>query len=431
MLAAALGGQVGVCLGLASAVRADDACASAPLAVQGEDTTAVLARAKALAAQGDYAHARGLYEGLLAQTPELRDARLGLARTHGWAHCYRRAESGYRALLRTNPADAEARAGLIDVLLWQDRRGEATQVLEQGLVHSARSAELWQRRSLLALRNDDRQQARTAAERALALAPQDPELRALRERIYMSVLHASVRLDAFPADSPDLYKGTLGIWHRLGRFELSADALVQDRAGGALAEPIVDGLYTLGAGYHTGPLASFGFSAGLGAPARALPRYLGRVWLSSNFVSHWSAGLSYALWRYASDKTAHIVAPELAFTPDDDWRFELRGWATWLVAHDAVSGNHLGTALALGARVERVIARGVKLAAAYTYGPQLDHVVLSPDFVRLTSHVLALSADVPLGRSYGLQPIAGLEHRQIQQRAQWIWSAELGAYMRW
>jgi tetratricopeptide (TPR) repeat protein len=427
MLAAALGGHA-----LASTVRADDACASAPLAVHGEDTAKVLERARAHAASGDYAHARGLYEGLLAQDPELRDARLGLARTDGWARCYRRAEHAYRALLRANPADAEARSGLIDVLFWQDRRGEATRVLEQGLVHSPRSAELWQRSSLLSLRNDDRQQALTAAERALALAPQDPELRALRERIYMSVLRAGVRVDAFPADSPNLYKGMLGVWHRLGRFELSADALIQDRAGGALTSPIVDGLYTLGAGYHTGPLASLGVSVGLGAPARSLPRYLARAWLSSNFVAHWSAGLSYALWRYASDKTAHIVAPELAFTPDDDWRFELRGWGTWLVAHDAVSGgSHLGTALAVGARVERQVVRGVRLAAAYTYGPQLDHVVLSPDFVRLTSHVLALIGDVALDRRYGLQPIAGLEHRQIQQRAQWIWSAELGAYMRW
>jgi len=113
------------------------------------------------------------------------------------------------------------------------------------------------------------------------------------------------------------------------------------------------------------------------------------------------------------------------------WRFELRAWGTWLVARDAAAGNRLGSVLAVGARVDHLLARGVSLAAAYTYGPQLDHVVLSPDFVRITSHVLALSGDLELGRRYGLQPIVGLEYRQIQLRAQWIWSAELGAYTRW
>lgn len=422
-----------LCLGLARRVHADDAsCTSTPArAPQSTDTATLLDQAKAYATQGDYVRARKLYASILARKPDDRDARLGLARNDAWAQCYTHAMEGYRGLLRKNPEDAEARAGLIDVLLWQDRRADAERELSQGLALSQNSAELWQRRAILSLRNDDRQRALAASERALSIAPNDPELRALRQRMYMSMVRTSLRIDAFPADYPNLYRATLQLWHRIGRVELSADALFQDRAGGALKAPIVDGLYTFGAAYHTGPVATFGVNLGVGAPARSLPRYLARVWLSSNFASRWSAGLSYALWSYGADKTAHIVAPSVAFEPNDDWRFELRGWATWLRVHDDVNGGQVASVFAVGVNVGHLLTRGVRLVTAYTYGPQLDHVVLSPDFVRIVSHVLALSADLALGDGLGLQPIVGIEHRQIRERAQWIWSAELGAYMRW
>lgn len=414
-----------------STVRAEDACDSPALAPARADTAAVLRQARAYAEQGDYHRARGLYTWLLQREPDNRDARLSMARTDAWAQCYTRATAEYRSLLRDKAADAEARAGLIDVLLWQDRRDEAEQELAQGLALSPRSPELWQRRATLSLRRDDRAQALAAAEHALALAPHDPELQALRRRVYMSLARASVRAEAFPSGYPNLYKASLQLWHRIGRVELSADALLQDRAGGSLDAPIVDGLYTVGAGYHTGPLATFGANVGIGAPSRALPKYLARVWLSSDFIARWSAGLSYAIWSYENSKTAHIVAPSLAFQPNDAWRFELRGWATWLLISDAVSGSQLASVLAVGGRVGHLLARGVRVEAAYTYGPQLDHVVLTPDFVRITSHVFVISADFELGHGFGLQPIVGLEHRQVRDASQLIWSAELGAYIRW
>lgn len=397
-------------------------------APQDTDPERVVAAAQKLAAQAEFAKARGLLNWLLAHEPERRDARLGLARTDAWEHCYARAEASYRTLLEEKPEDAEARSGLIDVLLWQNRRSEAEVEADRGLVLAPNSPELWQRRAVLYLRADEPEPALAAANKALWLAPNDPELRVLRDRIFLSQIRAWIRFDYFARDYPNLYSAGVQGWHRFGRFELTADVLVQDRMGGSQPRAIIDAIYVAGASYHAGPLATAGVNLGLGLPAKTLPRWLGRAWFTSQFLPAWGATLAYSLWDY-SDKTAHIVAPVLSFTPTDRWFFDLRAWITWLVIRGG-GPDSVDVVPTAGIRVAYQLLTSLRLGGSYAYGPQLDRAGLDR-FAQVKSHVFNVFADYRPVRGWGLQPLLGFEHRTTANTQLFVLTVELATYIRW
>jgi tetratricopeptide (TPR) repeat protein len=429
---AALSGWVLLCLGwvFVSGVHAEP-CATASVTPKDQNPEHVMEEARRLATRGEYAKARGLLKWVLARHPEDRDVRISLARTDGWEHCYTRAEAAYRTLLKEKPEDSESRAALVDVLLWQDRRSEAEEEATRGLSMTADSAELWQRRAVLYMRADDPEHAITAAEQAMRLAPNALELRVLRDRIFLTQLRAWIRFDYFAKGAyPNLYTAGLQGWHRVGHVELTLEALLQNRSGGLLDKALIDGLYIAGASYHAGPLATFGLNLGIGAPAPTLPRWLGRLWFASQFTAMWGASLSYSLWDYRSDKTAHIIAPALAFTPNDAWFFDLRWWTTLLVLHlpgpDTVKPVHT-----VGVRAAYQLLPSLRLGASYAYGPQADRAGLGTSFDLVRSHVLTAFADFRPEHDWGLQPLLSLEHRTAAHVQFLVLSVELAAYMRW
>jgi YaiO family outer membrane protein len=434
--AAALSGwaalSIAALLWIAPSARADTpACATVANAPANGSPAGLLAQARELAIRGDYSRARGLLEWLLARYPQDRDARLALARTDAWEHCYTRAGERYRALISEKPDDPEARAALIDLLLWQNERAAAEQLADEGLARAPKSAELWARRARLYLRDDDPARALTAADRALVLSHHAPEYRRLRDSIYLTQLRFALRVDAFTRDYPNLYTAFLQLWHRIGRVELTAEASEQDRTGGALPRSIIDGLYTLGASYHIAPILTFGGAFGFGAPAQTLPRWTGRVWASSQVAAQWSASLAYSQWHYDDQRTVHIFAPIVSFTPDDAWMFDLRWWITCLVLGGGDGDSRSSWVNSIGVRALRVLTESVRLGASYTFGPQLDRGALTFDFARTTSHVFAVYADYRPLHSWGLQPYLGFEHRSTKAGAVLIYSAEAAAYMRW
>lgn len=428
---AALSGWALLCLVsvFVSHVRAE-ACATARVTPKDPNPEHVIEEARVLATRAQYAKARGLLTWLLARDPNRRDARILLARADGWEHCYARAEAAYRTLLEEKPEDSESRAALVDVLLWQDRRAEAEVEATRGLALTANSAELWQRRAVLYLRADDPEHALIAAEQAMRLAPNAEELRVLRDRIFLSQLRAFLRFDYFSRDYPNLYTAGLQGWHRIGRVELTLETLLQDRAGGSLDKALVDGLYTAGASYHTGPLATFGLNLGFGAPAPTLPRWLGKLWLSSQVTPMWGASLAYSLWDYRTHKTAHIIAAALAFTPNDEWFFDLRWWTTLLVAH--IPGtDHIEPVHTAGVRAAYQLLPSLRLGGSYAYGPQADRAGLGLGFDLVRSHVVTAFADLRPQRDWGLQPLISFEHRTAAHVKLVIVSVELAAYIRW
>jgi tetratricopeptide (TPR) repeat protein len=421
-----------ICALFASRARAD-VCAIASIAPDSNDPARAFAQARDYAQQGDYAKARAMYRWLLVRKPQDRDAALALARVDAWDDCFVQAEQRYRALLHDQPSDIEARVGLIDVLFWSERWDEAGRELEIGFSFTPQAAELWQRRARWLQWSGERPAAAAAAEHAQALAPDDPDIRMLRDRLFPGQARASLRIDAFPHAYPNLYTADIQALQYWKRFDLGVDAQLISRIGGSEAKPVVDGLYTASGAYHAKAGTAAGLSVGFGAPAHAIPAFTVRGWLSVQVASRWSGYLAYSFWQYHNYKSAHIIAPTIGYALNDNVQLELRWWSSFLVLDPPTHSAMTSPAHAGGGRVMWRILTPWILGISYTYGRQLDQSPANYEFLRFNSHVLGAFADWTVARDWGVSPSLGFERRKASSSGAvvLIYSAEMASYIRW
>lgn len=404
-------------------------CEAERFDLRDKTSDALLQRARTLAAEQQLGRARFVYQRMLEQKLEEREATLGGARVDAWEHCYERAERTYRAWLEHAPRDIEARAGLIDVLTWRDQLKDAEREVDAALRLDPQSPELLRRRAVLYFRRGKSEYALRAAEHALTITPDDAELRALRDRIFFNQLRAYVRLDHYFGDYPDVRTASLSYWRRIYDVELTLDALLVERSGGFLPGSLLDLQYSASVSYHFDALATIGIAGGIGAPSRVLPRWIGRAWWFSEWTSHWSTTLSYSIWDYKADKTVHILTPAVTFTPSDQLLLELRYYGTLLVLH--VPGEDKRRFVStISLRGVAQLRADFRLGLSYTYGAQLDQAALS-DIISFHSHVAAIFGEYRASNTWGLQPFASLEHRELTYGGIWVASLELGLYVRW
>jgi tetratricopeptide (TPR) repeat protein len=407
-------------------------CDAAPIAPQGDDPARAFTEARTHTAHGELAVARGLYEWLLRRNPADRDAQFALAQLDAWGGCYERAEQRYRALINTRADDIEARTGLIDLLLWSDRIAEAHSQIDGALVLAPDSAPLWQRRAVMLARTGERGRAIAAADRAERLAPSDRDIRDLRDRLWVSQVRASGRIDLFPKAYPSIYTGDLLATHYFEKLELNAEAQVLARIGGSDNESVVDGLYSLSGQYHFDNGMSAGLGAGFGAPAAAIPRFTARAFGLVPIASQWSIYFAYSFWAYRNDKVAHIFAPAVGYALTDDIRLELRVWSSLLILPRPGAAAISSWVHSIGPRVVVRVWPKLTLGLGYTYGPQLDQVPATYAFLRLTSHIVHVLADWLITRELGIQPLIAFERRESENHAvAFVFSAELAAYLRY
>jgi tetratricopeptide (TPR) repeat protein len=407
-------------------------CEAAPIAPAADDPARAFADARAHTARGEFASARGSYEWLLQRNPDDRDAQFALAQLDAWSGCYERAEQRYRALIIARADDIEARSGLIDLLIWSERTSEARSQLDEALRLAPTAAMLWQRRAVLLARTGQRARAIAAADRAESLAPDDRDIRALRDRLWVNQLRASGRIDFFPHAYPSIYSGDLQLTHYFEKFELNAEAQVLARLGGSDAESVVDGLYSLSAQYHADNGMSAGLGAGFGAPAAAIPRFTARAFGLVPIGSRLSAYLAYGFWSYDNAKMAHIFAPALGYALSDEVRLELRWWSSLLILPRPGAAAVSSWVHSIGPRVIVRAWPRLTLGLGYTYGPQLDQVPATYAFLRLTSHIVHGLADWLVTRELGIQPLIAFERRESETHAvAFVFSAELAVYLRY
>lgn len=407
-------------------------CETSSIAPKVSDPAFVYSAGHAYARDGHYEHARAMYRWLLRRDPADREARLALSRVDAWDGCFERAEHEYRALLRERPHDVEARAALIDVLLWTSRWSDARVELDLGLELDSTSPELWRRRSQLLRWTGDRSGAIEAAERAEALAPEDAEISALRDTLYVGQLRSSGRFEFFPHGYPNLYTATLQALVYLKRFELSADVRLLDRQGGVERKPVVDGQYSANAVYHANGGRSVGLGLGLGAPARSIPSFATKVWFVMQVASRWSTYFAYAFWVFRNDKTLHIFAPAVSCVLTDMLRLELRWWTSYQVLPRPMAAATTGWIHAVSmAAIWQILPR-LSAGVSYTYGPQLDQTPSNYELFTLISHVFGVFADWLVQREWGVSPGLGFERRESENGAVALaFSGELALYIRW
>jgi tetratricopeptide (TPR) repeat protein len=393
----------------------------------------VFDEAHAYTQRGDYEKARAMYLWLLARDPNNRDAQLALSHIDAWDDCFSQAEQRYHALLRSKPDDVEALAGLIDVLFWSDHWDEAGGVIDRGLHVAPDAPALWQRRARWLQWSGDRTGAVEAARHAETLAPDDPDIRLLRDRLFTGQARASVRADLYPNPYPSLYTADISALQYWKRLELGVDAQVISRIGGAEAQPIVDGLYTATGIYHAKAGTAAGLSLGFGAPARAIPAFTARGFLLLQIASRWSGYFAYSFWQYHDHKSAHIFAPAISYALTDTFQVELRWWTSFLVLERPMASANTALVHAVGARAMWRILTPWTLGLSYTYGPQLDTSPARYEFLRLTSHVFGLFGDWLVQRDWGISPMIGFERRSSTNGSPvaLIYSAELATYIRW
>jgi YaiO family outer membrane protein len=425
--------SLGGALLVGAPVRAE--CEAAHVVPRGTDRERVFAEGRAHAAASRYAEARAMFDWILERKPDDWEVQLALARVDAWDGCLERAKARFARVIEHYPHDSEARAAFADVLVWNGERGKALAVIEAGLVLEPRAAELWSRRARLALRGGDRTRAISDADRAEQLSPGDAGIREFRDRLYHGELRFGGRVDAYPEAYPNLYTADLQIqqsWHRLN---LSAQAQLIERAGGWAREAIVDGLYGIEGSYQTSLGPAFGLRIGFGAPAETVPEVQAKVFFSTPIAGRWSAAVSYSFWKYAAQKTVHILAPAIGYALSNDVELELRLWTSYLaIDPPGGSGGTADTAMAhaVGVRAIWRVLPNVTVAASYTYGPQLDQAAHDAPIIGLDSHVIAIAGDWRLHRSLGFSAGLGFEHRTSDTGVVTpIVSGEIASYLRW
>ncbi len=393
----------------------------------------VVFEARRAARSGSREHARTLLEGRLQVAPDDDEARAELARVDAWEGRWASSEAGYRRVLARHPDDVDVRAGLVDVLLWSSRPDEAARELDRGLARSPASAPLLLRRARLAHWRGDATTAARYLDEAQRASPGDGEVRAMRDAVFRGEARLALRDDVFlaPGGVRDFPSADLTVLQAWRRFRFSARTEQSLRFGADPGTRSYNGLHFLGAAW----VPSAGWTAhvelGVGAPAAAVPRWLGRVGLSFPVGSRLTGGANYSHWRYDSGQVVHLFNPAVGVTITDELRAEARYWFAYVTAPNPAGGSVDDGVSSFGLRVSWRPTSRFELGAEYTYGVQLDRLPVGAQLVAIRGHITSLGADVRISHTIGLRPLMRVELRTGPGDLLPILAPELGVYTRW
>jgi hypothetical protein len=395
-----------------------------------------LLEAGELASNGHWADSRAVYLWVLARHEDDGEALFGLARLDAWGACWSLSEAEYRRVLAAHPHDADVRAGYVDLLIWRGRIDEAEQLLSQGIDSKAPS--LLARSARFAYWRGDATTAVRLADEAERGAPDDGDLRAMRDRMFLGEARLTVHFDKYPAGYQDLFSVSTQVLQRTGRFEVygGPQLLVRYAGSSTMGSPppsggatttVTDGRYPLGLVYHPALGATVGGEVAPGAPSNAIPVFSLKGWVLSPIIDRFDGFFAYSLWYYTSGEVVQIFNPSLGIALPHEFRLDLRGWIA--LANLLAAQGQSEAVGAAGAQLGWSVTPRIDAGVTYTYGAEVD---LSPTLSQLLayrSHVATAFVDLLLGRRGGLRPLGGVAYRI--EHAITIWSLEISAYGRW
>lgn len=377
--------------------------------------------------------ARALLLWLLARNDHDDEARALLGRVDLREGCVALAEKSFREVLSRHPKDTDTQAGLVDVLFAQARYEEATAVIERGLRDNPESPDLLVRQARLAYWRGDLATATKSARRAALLSPRDPDMVAMRDRMFTGEARVGIRHDRLPDDYPDNYTISATLMQNWRRFRFTLDSQILDRTSALMPTATVDWRRTAGVQYSPGVGTNMGLELGYGGPARFVPLYTGRVFGTVPVTDWFTGTLSYAAWMYPNSKWVHIWAGSVGFAPLPEFRFEARSWLAYVtISPDARRGTD-DLALSYGPLVAWRARNNLEFGASYTYGVQLDQNPAIVQLLTLRSHIVAAYADWLIERTHGVRPSLGIERRDNESTgvSMWISTVEASFYVRW
>ncbi len=400
-----------------------------------------LLEAGELAANGRWTDARAVYLWVLARQEDDPEALLGLARVDAWGGCWAISETEFRRALALNPTDADVRAGYVDLLVWRGRSDEAQHVLAQGVGEGASagapaSPPLLARQAQFAYWRGDAGTAVRLADEAERAAPDDGDVRAMRDRMFRGEARLTTRLDAYTDGTRVLTVGGQ-VLERVGFFELSGGAQLIARSTDG-APPTNDARYPIDVAYHPALGVTLGAEVIPGAPANAIPDFAGKVWAMFPVFGPFDGAFAYNIWHFdigGADEIVHIFNPSVGMALPKEVRLDARAWVTY-----ATFQGQTRVEPAVGAQVTWTPTSRVSAGLTYTYGAEADAQLLPAgatvnEFLQFRSHVVGAFGDWLIDRKVGVRPVLGLERREDPAQpgspVVWIASAEGGVYARW
>ncbi len=413
-------------------------CAASDYSPAAGDREAALLEAGSLASSGRWSDARAVYLWVLARNDGDPEALFGLARVDAWGGCYRLAEGEFLGVLEAHPEDADVRAGYVDLLLWEGQFEQAEDVLKRGLALDSTAPALLQRAARLAYWSGDATEAVRLADGAERAAPDDGDVRAERDRMFLGESRVTARVDHYPAAYQDIDTFGVQVLQRFRRFDFYVGAERVEHKG-ADVPAILDAHYPFGAAYHPAKGFTLGAEIEPGAPAKAIADLALKGWVQVPVVHRLDAFLSYQYWHFSAvgSEPVQILNPALGFALPGDVRLEARAWISWVVS--TVVG-------AVGFGLSWQATPRLALGVAGTYGVELDQTTsLQPlnagNAVGLTTSLQLLNyttytgtgyADWLLSRHWGVRPTLGASAREDPHGTViGILSVEVSAYVRW
>jgi tetratricopeptide (TPR) repeat protein len=397
------------------------------------DRGRTLEAAQREAAAGRKREARALYERLVAERPADDEARAGLARLDAWDGHWEESERGYRDLLVRHPDDDELRAGLVDVMLWQRRLPEAESLVEEGLGRKPSSVPLLERKAKILQWSGDATAARDVADRARAVAPDDPDVQRLQERLFRNEVRALYRSEFYPSGYPNLQGAEIAYGRRWRRWFVALETQQLQRFSEVAGERAYNAAYSLGLTYSIAMGWLAGIEGGFGAPAPSIPRARARAFLMAPLGARFSISGTYSFMLYANGISAHVARPAVGVAFDDDTSLEVAYLLT--VAVGVRSGGYPRDVRPLhgvSAQLERQIGSIVRLKAGYAHGAQAEQLPASYQLLSLVSDAGWVGAAVRATSWLGVYPLYRIEVlSRSSSPSIVVHTLELGTAVRW
>jgi tetratricopeptide (TPR) repeat protein len=266
---------------------------------------------------------------MLARREDDSEALFGLARVDAWGGCWAISEAGYWRVLAAHPRDADVRAGYADLLIWRGRLDEAERLVREGLALDPKSPAMLARAARFAYWRGDATEAVRLADEAERGAPDDADLRAMRDRLFVGEPRLTVHFDKYPVGYQDLFSVITQLLERRGRFEVYGGPQLFVRYPNRTSQTnqtFIDGRYPLGVAYHPGLGATIGGEIAPGAPSNAIPVLSLKGWALTPIVGGFDAFFAYSFWYYANSEIVHILNPAVGIALPRELRLDVRAW---------------------------------------------------------------------------------------------------------
>jgi tetratricopeptide (TPR) repeat protein len=373
------------------------------------DRDSLLQQARQDTREGALDPARLRYEVLLARDPLDDEARTGLAKLDAWEGEHAKAERAYREVLSRHPRDDDVRAGLFNVLVWNQRWQDAADLLNAAPKHD--SPTILGLRARLAYVDGDVTEGRRLAERAEQLAPQDGELRELRQRLTTRFARVTSRLIVTAQGAPMLGQAEVSLSQSIHRLRLTFDTEQGSRPLSLTSGWVYGATYGGGAWWTFAPGIILGTEFAMGAPAAMVPLIRARAQFSIPWRPWLDMALSYQYRRYAQEMDTHGSSASLGLTLRGEIRIDATYWLTQVQLHGSADDSGNRWLQAFGLSAGRTMFPGFDVRAGYAHGAEAERAPTIFQLLDLVNDSFFVGLKIRPNLFFSIEPLYGLALR--------------------